>query len=86
MQSVEVILNLFSENPDMYDRVAVVSFYPYILYKVCNGTHGAYVLARNINRGKIMIMKHYVTFPNFCIIKFATFELIQPNGNIEQHY
>ena len=43
MQSVKVILNLFSENPDMYDRVAVVSFYPYILYKVSTGTHCAHV-------------------------------------------
>ena len=43
MQSVKVILNLFSENPDIYDRVAVVSFYPYILYKVSAGTHCAHV-------------------------------------------
>ena len=34
IQSVKVILDLFSENPDVYDRVAVVSFHPNILYKV----------------------------------------------------
>ena len=34
MQCVKVILDLFSENPDVYDRVAVVSFHPNILYKV----------------------------------------------------
>ena len=68
MQSVKVILNLFSENPDMYDRVAVVSFYPYILYKVSTGTHCAHVQQEHKHNvmklsGKIIIMKHYVIFP-----------------------
>ena len=35
-QVVHVITELFSENPDLYEQVAVISFFPRILYKVLN--------------------------------------------------
>ena len=34
MQSAQVVKELFSKNPSLYNRVAVISFYPNILYKV----------------------------------------------------
>lgn len=60
LQAVKVILDLFSENPGMYDHVAVVSFYPHILYKVRIAQHTQEYPIQNII---LLLLEGYKHFP-----------------------